>query len=76
MGLLAKHNSHARVAKQNFSTLLRVISIEIHCGRLEIVSTYCPFTAAHIERGCQELWAKRMIVALSIQHVGVVAGAV
>jgi hypothetical protein len=51
-----------------------MVSIEIYCRRLEIVSTYCPFTAAHVERGCQELRAKRTIVALSNQHVGVVAG--
>jgi hypothetical protein len=80
MGLLAKHNSDARIVKQNFSTLLHFR----HCcewaqlrfiagGR--IVSTYCPFTAAHVDRGCQEPRAKRTIVALSNQHVGVVAGA-
>ena len=47
------HNAHAHVVKQNFSTVLEMITPETHRGGLEMAITYAhPYCgiAAHIER--------------------------
>lgn len=70
------HKSHAHVVKQNFSTVLQIISPEMHRGGLEMAITYAHLycgIATPVERDVRCCRKNYAIASLSDTYVSVLA---